>query len=165
MSSEKNSICIYWLNGNCKMESACQYMHPEIGDAKIPRCRNGSNCDKIGCNYNHVICKHFVQNNCKRGDKCHFQHDNEPENKTKFRCHNGFSCSNKSCKYNHMICLNWIQHHHCKFGQDCKNQHPMLHDILIHINNLTDDRKEKTYTLTDNIFKDNLAKYGFELAK
>lgn len=55
-SKTKKTVCVHWLNGQCKKGESCEYLHVYQED-KIPAC------------------KYFTQEGlCQKGDKCIYRH-------------------------------------------------------------------------------------------
>lgn len=77
---KSNQICIFFMNGNCKMGDNCTSSHEILQPRKLDICKFyiRGDCDKGNrCNYMHndYPCKFYHKSRCLQGNNCKFSHE------------------------------------------------------------------------------------------
>jgi len=91
----KTKICVYYIQGDCKLGSKCNFAHsndelqdtPNLHKTQLCQDFENGNCDNVNCTFAHgleelrispsykkKICKWFGKGKCRNGDECGFAH-------------------------------------------------------------------------------------------
>lgn len=108
-SKRKRTVCVHWLNKQCKKGDGCEYLHIYMED-KIPPC------------------KYYLQEGtCSKGEKCVYRHVNPIEKRMedcpyydRGFCRMGFFCQLTHNSFK--ICENYM-YGFCPKGPDCEKEH------------------------------------------
>ena len=99
-----STVCIFWLNGQCKNDTNCNFLHENIPE-KYPECPYGISCTKKdkGCILKHTVkaqkeCNAYKLGYCVHGKQC------------------------KNCHIEQELCLNYLLGF-CPEGPNCKKYH------------------------------------------
>ncbi len=109
-SKRKKTVCLHWMNGQCKKGAACEFLHA-FEQEKMP------------------ICQQFLQDgNCLKGENCMLKHVSPNEKRGKEACpyyERGFCKHGSACEFRHdrlKICEDYA-FGFCPLGPNCTKYH------------------------------------------